>query len=315
MAEVLSDRPVDPALSPLAEPARRSARRQVPAMAVVRDVEGPRVSLGVVWFVVVLVATMAASVALGLVLAVAAALAAGQVVGLRAADGPDAVPHRFVARLVALPRALVTVIGDLPRLTAALGAAALPLAAVAGPDTVAAAAAATVAMALVVVLVLAPPPSPSSALDPESRPGQALVRCALVVVVALAFGGGAAGVVLLRGEGVAAAVTLVLLVSVYEAGDFLVGAGSEVGWEGPLAGTLAVVVVALGASLLALAPLGQVGPLVLAGVVVTCAPLGPPAASVLLGGGSTPARFVRRLDVWLLVGPLASWAAIAAATT
>jgi hypothetical protein len=151
-------------------------------------------------------------------------------------------------------------------------------------------------------------PAPGASI--RERP---LARAATGVTIALAFGGAAAGVVLTRGEGVAALVILLLLVCAYEAGDFIVGTGASTVWEGPLAGIAAVVVVAFGASLLALVPLGRGGPLVLGAVVAVGAPAGPPLASLLIGDGRPPARFARRLDVWLVVGPVAGWVTAAMA--
>jgi hypothetical protein len=56
-------------------------------------------------------------------------------------------------------------------------------------------------------------------------------------------------------------------------------------------------------------PLGGHGALTLAVVTAVLAPLGPPSASVLVGDGRRPARFVRRLDTLLVLGPVAAWAA------
>ncbi|MCU1376541.1 MAG: hypothetical protein JWO68_3827, partial [Actinomycetia bacterium] len=56
-------------------------------------------------------------------------------------------------------------------------------------------------------------------------------------------------------------------------------------------------------------PLGGHGVLALAVVTAVQAPFGPPAASVLIGDGRRPARFVRRLDTLLVLGPVAAWAA------
>ncbi|MEX2658402.1 MAG: hypothetical protein WD232_01800 [Acidimicrobiales bacterium] len=277
-----------------------------------RQAEGPHVRLGLVWFAVVLGAALAASIALGVVLALAAALAAAQVVRLRTparARGGSreatGAPSGLGGRLAASATSLVALLSDLHRLTAALAAGSIALAAVAGPRTVTAAAAAALAVALVVALFTPPPPG--------SVRGARVARASVTVASAVAFGGAAAAVVLVRGEGVAAVVTLILLVSLYDAGDFLVGTGSSTVWEGPVAGIAAVVVVALGASLVALVPLGRGGPLVLAAVVALGAPAGPPLVSVLIGDGDTPARFARRLDAWLVVGPVGAWAVAAMA--
>ena len=284
-----------------------------PSMVARHDTEGPRVRLGVAWFLVVLAAALTTASALGVVLAVAAALAAEQVVRLRA--GRDQVP-RVGLRHVAPPAPVVDrasgigaarawcagVLGDPSRLTAVLGGAALPLAALAGPATL------TSAMAAVVALALA-----GAALSPSPGPGPRLAAVGSVVAATVVFGGAAAAVVLLRAEGVAAAVILVLLVSAYEAGDYLVGTGSSTVWEGPAAGIVATVVVALGASLVALVPLGRSGPLVIAGIVAIAAPVGPLLVSSLLGDGRTPARCARRLDAWVAAAPIAAWAGAALA--
>jgi hypothetical protein len=46
-------------------------------------------------------------------------------------------------------------------------------------------------------------------------------------------------------------------------------------------------------------------------VTAVLAPLGPPAATVLIGDAGTAARFVRRLDTLIVLGPVAAWAAAA----
>lgn len=55
-------------------------------------------------------------------------------------------------------------------------------------------------------------------------------------------------------------------------------------------------------------PLEDDGSATMAILVALLAPLGPPVASVLVGDGVREARFVRRLDSMLLVGPLAAYA-------
>lgn len=285
-----------------------------PSMVARHDTEGPRVRLGVAWFLVVLAAALAAAAALGVVLAVAAALAAEQVVRLRAGRvvvrrggrrlaPPPAPVVDGASGIVALRAWGAGVLGDPSRLTAVLGGAALPLAAMAGPDTLTAAFVAVVALALA-----------GAALSPApGGPGSRLAAVGSVVAATVVFGGAAAAVVVLREEGVAAAVILIVLVSAYEAGDYLVGAGSSTVWEGPAAGIAATVVLAFGASLVALVPLGRSGPLVLAGVVAIAAPVGPLLVSTLLGDGRNPARFARRLDAWVAVAPIAAWVGAAIA--
>lgn len=238
--------------------------------AVVHDVEGPKVRLGVLWFVATVGACLLPRPVLALVLAGAAACAADQVVRIQ---DPSA-----TAGWRALPL-------DLPRLIAALGAGSMPLAAAAGSDTLAAAAAATTAVSLLIVGL----------------------RGTIPLLAALALGLAAASPLLLHRLGVAAALFLLLLVAAYDAGDFLVGTGAGTAWEGPAAGVAAVAVVGFATTVLTPRPLLEEGAATLALLVAMLAPLGPPLASLLVGSGATPARFVRRLDSLLVAGPVAAY--------
>jgi hypothetical protein len=235
---------------------------------VVHDVDGPKVRLGFVWFVVACGAAALGRPALALVMAVAGALAADQLVRLHVEPGT--------------PRSILT---QPVRLAAMLGGAALPLAAAAGSDTLAGACAASVVLLLAVA------------------GGRALVP----VLGVLACGLAAASPVLMHRLGTAAALVLLVLVCAYDAGDFLVGTGAGTSWEGPAAGIAAVAVCGFAATVLAPPPLVQEGAATLAILVALLAPLGPALASVLIGDGATPARYVRRLDSLLLCGPVAAY--------
>lgn len=238
--------------------------------AVVHDVDGPKVRMGVAWFAATAGACLLWRPVLALVLAGAAALAADQVV--RVHDPASTAGWRT------LPL-------DLPRLVAVLGAASMPLAAAAGSDTLAAAMAAATMVTLLVVGL----------------------RGSLPLLAALVLGLAAASPLLLHRLGPAAALFLLLLVAAYDAGDFLVGTGAGTAWEGPAAGVAAVAVVGFATTVLTPRPLLEEGAATLALVVAMLAPLGPPMASLLIGGGATPARFVRRLDSLLVAGPVAAY--------
>lgn len=263
-------------------------------LAVVHDTDGPRVRLGLVWFAVSLGAAAASPLALAVLLGGAAALAADEVVRVRWGtviplrdDGsgrPMRIGHRAQVPLL-----------DPRRLPAALGAGALPVAAVAGADTLAAA----LPAAFLVVFV-------HRLLTPTSV--RALHDVALSTLGAVALGLAAAGPVLLGDVGASVAVVVLLLVAVYDAGDYLVGTEAGTVWEGPVSGMAAVIVFAFGASVIPLEPLDQGSTLALGVVVALLAPLGPPAASVLIGGGRTKARFVRRIDSLVVLGPIVAWA-------
>ncbi len=101
---------------------------------------------------------------------------------------------------------------------------------------------------------------------------------------------------------------MLVLVSVYDAGDFLVGTGASTAWEGPAAGVAAVAVFSFAASVVAIPPVDRSGALILGVLTGVLAPAGPLAASVLIGNGWRPARFARRLDSLLVLGPLAAFA-------
>lgn len=260
-----------------------------PRLAVVHDTDGPRIRLGVTWFAAAVASAAFAVPLFAVLLGVAAGLAADQVVQLRAAGGAVPEPSTEAGRRRRLRRLLA----DPRRLPAALGAASLPLAAAAGTDVLAGALLAIPLAVLVFRLA-----------DPGAAP---LAEAALAIAASVAFGLAAAGPVLLARLGPAAAVVLVVLVSVWDAGDYLVGSGAKRVWEGPLAGIAAVAVFAFAASVVPVEPLDAGAALVLGGTCVFLAPFGPPTASLLMGDGGLPARCVRRLDSLLVVGPIAPW--------
>ena len=236
--------------------------------AVRHDTQGPKVRLGVMWFVVSVGACVLSPLLLASVMSITAAMAADQVVRLHDHDRP------------------APLLQSASRLTAVLGAASFPLAASQGADTLTGAVAATALVALVATGA----------------------RAALPLLAAIPLGLAAASPVLLQRLGTAAGLFLLVLVAAYDAGDFIVGTGSVTTWEGPAAGVASIAVVGFGMTVLAPQPLLEDGAASLAILVALLAPLGPPVASVLIGDGTSPARFVRRLDSLLVVGPFAAYA-------
>ncbi len=254
----------------------------------VHDTDGPRVRWGVVWFVTVVGAAALSRGLLSLVMALAAALATDQVLRLRDADTAAA------ARVPA-----GGLLSDPRRLPALIAAAAVPLAAGAGPDTLVAVLPALTLVVLVQRLCTA---------SVQPAHGRAVTDAALGVAVALALGLAAAAPVLAHGFGAQAAVVVLILVCAYDAGDFLVGSGSTTWWEGPAAGVAAVAVATFAVSVVPLEPVDAPAAYALGGLTCVLAPLGPPAASLFVGSGRRPARFLRRLDSLLLLGPILPWA-------
>ncbi|MGI8759453.1 MAG: hypothetical protein ACR2K0_09120 [Acidimicrobiales bacterium] len=258
------------------------------SVAVVHDTDGPRVRWGLVWFVATIAAAAAARSLLAVVMAVAAALAADQVLRLHHADA-DAVAGRRPGGLLSDPR----------RLPAALGGAALPLAAAAGTDTLVA------ALPAVVLVVLAQRLCTSSS---QRQPAHAAADAALGVMAAVGPGLAAAAPVVAHGFATQTAVVVLLLVCAYDAGDYLIGSGSPTSWEGPAAGIVAVAVVSFAVSVVPLGPVDAAAALAIGGLTCLLAPLGPPAASLLIGDGRRPARHIRRLDSLLVLGPILPYA-------
>ncbi|MGH1488057.1 MAG: hypothetical protein ACRBK7_01475 [Acidimicrobiales bacterium] len=125
-----------------------------------------------------------------------------------------------------------------------------------------------------------------------------LVRSALPVGVAVA------SLAALGSVGAGAQISLILLVSAYEAGDFIVGSGSSNAVEGPLAGLVALGAVTFLLFLILPAPFDATSILLFAALAAICCPLGQILASGLLPRGNAWAPGLRRLDSYLLVAPI-----------
>lgn len=125
-----------------------------------------------------------------------------------------------------------------------------------------------------------------------------LARSALPVGVAIACLAAIARV------DVSGLVSLILLVSAYEAGDFLVGSGSSNAVEGPLAGLVALGAITFLLFLTLPPPFTESTVLLFALVTAICCPLGQIVASGLLPRGAAWAPALRRLDSYLIAAPL-----------
>ncbi len=292
----LSPAPVDvpapataepPPAPDLARPPRGSQRTPSPArprrqpidrrrLATVYDTDGPRVRLGVAWFVGAMVATVVSPITAALVFAVAAGFAARQIV-----------------------RAW----GSVPwQADVAAGLGAVPvLAALVGTPAVAAAA----VVALVVAVGCAAAPDGARLPGGQGRVAAMGILC-LSVVPAVA----GATFVLVRTESVIAAAVLLLIASAYEVGDYIVGSGASNPVEGPLAGITTATLVALPLALVLVEPYDAAG-VALLGFAAAACPLGQVVGSAVLPGAGAHAPALRRIDTLLVLAPL--WAAAAGA--
>ena len=257
-----------PHLRPLGELAPIFGRR----VAVVYDVAGPRVRLGVLWFVVAVLSIRFGRLPTALVFGSVAAVAALQTVRTWRYKRLGA--HNAVAGGVALV---------------------LPLAAAVGTGFFGLVVVASVAAAVVAALY-----------EGRDREG-AVVAAAQTVRCSLPVGMAAASMVLAVRLDISVALLLLVLVSAYEAGDFLIGSGADNSWEGPAAGMAAVFALSLCVAVLSVPPFHGADAWVFAALVAIGCPLGQVAGSVILPDAAARAPALRRLDSLLLTGPAWVW--------
>lgn len=238
---------------------------------IVYDIDGPRVRLGVVWFLLAGVALWLGIVPTAVVFGLVAALAAAQTATAWRARWCR--PDRRVAGALALAVPLSALVGvGLAGITIMVGA---------------------------LVSVVAASVMRVKGSDP-------IVNAGTVVRSWLFVGLAAASVVLLHRVDVGAAIALFLVVSAYEFGDFLVGSGASNRVEGPVAGILAAAVVTGLMSVDFFAPPPFEGSSIwMFGVVAALlCPVGQVAASAILPRAGAPARALRRLDSYLVAAPV-----------
>lgn len=234
--------------------------------------EGPRVRMGIVWFIAAVVSAAIGVVAVAVLFGLVASVAAIQTAASWRRAGYDVNP--FIA---------------------GLGALIIPLAASVGIGMAGLAALVVVAIAFV------------SAFVGSSRRSSVLESAGLLVRSAFFVGLAAASAVLIARTDAGALVALLVLVSGYEIGDYLVGTGAGNPIEGPVAGIAAVLVLTFSISVFEFSPFETGSAWVFGGLAVALAPLGPFVASALVPAADAPVPALRRLDSWLLVSPVWAW--------
>ena len=239
------------------------------ALAPPVDVDGPRVRLGLVWWAVTLLAVLLGPVATAVVFAPVALGAAGQ--ATRSWKGTGRRPFRPVA---------------------VAGATVAAIAGSAGPLAVVAAA----VMATVAAYT-------AQQLRFGGRDWDARSTAAIAVLIGV---GAAAPAVVVDQLGLLPGAVLVLLVSAVEASTFIVGSGARSRWEGPVAGAASAAAVALAVAAVLVPPFRGASPWILGALVAVGVPAGAMAATTLLGRAEAPVPVLRRLDAYLVVGPV--WA-------
>jgi hypothetical protein len=242
-------------------------------LRVVYDVDGPRVRLGIGWFALVVLALVGGRWTVALLYSITASVAALQ----------TARTWRHVRR-------------GPHRLTAGVGAAAIGMAGTVTTGLVGVAILATVAAALLFAFA-------ERTRDPRVEP---IVNASYTVRCALFPGFAAACVAICARFEFGAVVGLVLIVSAYEVGDYLVGSGASNPLEGPIAGVVAVLVTTVAIGALDISPFQFPQAFVFAALAGVLCPAGPLVASAVLPSNAAPASALRRLDSLLLLAP--AWA-------
>ncbi len=254
-------------------PVMRTGPRRTPVgrrYAVVYDTSGHKVTLGVVWFLAVIGALALGWAPLTLLFGVAAGWAALEAASRSVEAGRSADPW-----------------------VAGLGGAAIGASGAAGSGYLGGAILLVVLVALIVAAIT------------TSRE-RVLGAAGSSVLSTVPFGLASACVLLTRDLEIGAAVVLVLFVSVYEAGDFLIGSGAANSVEGPLVGGVTIVITGLVVFVLRVPPFDGAPALVFAAIAAVTAPVGQLACSAVLPAPDAHAPAARRLDSLLLLAPL--WA-------
>lgn len=237
--------------------------------AVVYDIDGPHVRLGIAWFVVALVAIGIGPLTTALVYGGAAAVAAAQTARCwrKRRNRPDELIAAIMAGLMGAG--------------ACFGAGGAGLGILLG-----------VALAFM------------RATGDTKSPHPAIVDAGWTIQCALAPGAVAAAMVLLARLDQGSALALLLLASAYETGDYLIGSGTRNPYEGPAAGAAAVMVLTFIISTLPISTLDFGEAWLFGGLLLLLAPLGQLLASALLPTAKSPASALRRLDSLLLAAPV-----------
>ncbi|MHB1137763.1 MAG: hypothetical protein ACYC2O_02330 [Microthrixaceae bacterium] len=254
-----------------------SSARGIARIVVPPDTDGPRVRTGVLWFFLALAAATSGRPWTAALWAVVAGVAGYQLVtvwqqALATGDGD---------------RDGEVIGGGAARLCAAVLAAALPAAASYGTGTAGALLIAAPLIAMAVHALLG------------QRPGEAAPTVIGIVLPGIA----AIAVVLAVRVDLWAGLFLILAVSLYDAGSFLLGADAGGRWEGPVAGMIGAFAVTFTMATFQPPPFDRTEAWVAGTVIVLCCPLGQWLASAFLPSADTRATAVRRMDAYLVAAP------------
>ena len=134
-----------------------------------------------------------------------------------------------------------------------------------------------------------------------------LVRAGWLVQAWFPAGFAASCVVLTASYELGAAVILLWLVAVYDAGEYLVGADASVAYVGPLAGVFGAWIAAFTLVELGIPPLDRTSVWQFGLLATVALPLGPIVGSMVLPSATSLAPMLRRLDSLLVMAPAWAW--------
>lgn len=233
------------------------------------DINGPKVRLGIGWALLIGLATVGQETGLAVLYGAVAALGGWQ--AARAWKTWGANPEEYTAGAIAGGMGIASAFGFAPVGLVAL--AAIPLALLAGFST-------------------------------EGTRRNYLGSVGLTLQCGLFLGVAAASPALTYRIDLGGFVALIVLVCVYEMGDFLIGSGSSNHLEGPLAGIAGIAVFTFAMAVVHLAPFQGYEVAMFGAVAAVLCPLGQLFGSAILPRADARAPALRRLDSLLLLGPV-----------
>ncbi len=244
------------------------------------DITGPRVRMGVLWFLLAMAAVTSGRMWISLLLGAVSALAGYQITkawgpprrkrkkGTKRSRGEDAI--KVDARVAA------GVAGVVPLL--------------AGYSTGAAGAG----------LILAP----ILVIGYHATKGGTFPSAVPTLFGAIAPALAAVPIVLTVRLNLWAGLFLIMAVSLYDAGSFLYGSGAGARWEGPVAGVIGILAVTFTMAVFHPNPFTPVSVALSGAILAVACPLGQIMASKFLPVPDAKARGLRRLDAYLVAAPV-----------
>ena len=232
------------------------------------DINGPKVRLGILWALLIGVATIGQEAGLAALYGTVAAVGGWQAAKAWKAWGAS--PEEYTAGFIAGAIALASAVGFGMVGVAVLGA--IPLALLSG-------------------------------FTSDGARRNFLGAVGVTLQCGLFLGVAAASPALTYRIDLGGFLALILFVCVYEMGDFLIGSGSSNHLEGPLAGMAGIAVFAFTMAVVHLPPFEGYEVVWFAAAAAVLCPLGQLAGSAVLPRADARAPALRRLDSLILLGP------------